>query len=619
MGRISDEDVQRVRDATDVVSLISERIVLKQKGRLYWGLCPFHGEKTPSFKVDPGTQLWHCFGCGRGGDAFGFVMESDKVDFPDAVRLLAERSRIDIAEEVGPGGVGRGRKDRLIAACEEAAAFYHRVLTGSREGSAPAAREYLTGRGLGSDVAKRWRLGYAPGRGALVRHLTASGFSAEELVEANLALRSDSGRLKDRFYDRIMFPIADLQGRKIAFGGRVLGSGEPKYLNTNDTPVFRKSSNMYAIDRAKATMTSSGTAIVVEGYTDVIALHEAGVTTAVATLGTALTRQHVKLLGRFAKKVVYLFDGDEAGMRAADRASEFIDADVTPEAGGGRVELFVAMIPGGKDPADLVSTEGRAALAAVVDGAVPLLQFSIDRRLARWDLERPEERARALKEAAEVLAPVKDSMLADDYANYIADRLSAIGVATDFATVKRAIATARPATVRAASDEGLEGATGEPVSVDTPRLRAERELLALLTRHATLRTRAQELLAGGLLSTAEHVAMAEVLAEAGETGSGKDVAGLLEQRVPGSARELAATRLSESGTDPELLAEGLTRRVQEFELERRIAVGKAQLKSPGSFKTPAEYDEVFREISALQRALDALRRGAAVSETDVEA
>ena len=216
MGRISDEDIQRVRDATDLIGLISERILLKPKGRLQWGLCPFHGEKTPSFKVDPATQLWHCFGCGLGGDVFGFVMRSDNVDFPDAVRMLADRSRIELVEEAG--GVPRGRKERIFAACEEAATFYQKVLSGSREPGPEDARRYLGGRGLGSEIAKSWRLGYAPGRGALVKHLSQQGFSAEEMVDANLALKDDSGRLKDRFYERVMFPINDLQGRVIAFG-----------------------------------------------------------------------------------------------------------------------------------------------------------------------------------------------------------------------------------------------------------------------------------------------------------------------------------------------------------------------------------------------------------------
>ena len=612
MGRISDEDVQRVRDATDLISLISERIVLRQKGRLFWGLCPFHGEKTPSLKVDPGTQLWHCFGCGRGGDAFGFVIESDHVDFPDAVRLLADRARIDIVEEAG--GAPRGRKERLMAVSEEAAEFYQRMLTGSRDAGPTKAREYLAARGFGSGVAKTWGLGYAPGHSALVRHLTAKGFSADELVDANLAVRGDSGGLKDRFYERVMFPISDLQGRPIAFGGRVIGKGEPKYLNSSDTPLFKKSANLYAIDRAKAQITSTGTALVVEGYTDVIALHEVGLRNVVATLGTALTRQHIKLLGRFAKTVIYVFDGDEAGLRAADRASEFIDSDVTPEAGGGRVELRVAMIPDGMDPADYAANKGADALKAVLEKAVPLLQFSIDRRLARWDLERPEERARALKEAAAVLAPVKDSILADDYANYIADRLMA-----DFATVRRAISSAHPAPSPRESAVGPELPPSEEAAYDTPRLRTERELLAVLASRQDLRCKAQELLAFDLLSAEVHRAMAQVIADAGERVSANEVHGRLEQQIPGSAKLLSGARLSEDAEDAAALADGLERRLKEFELERRIAVGRAQLRSADSFQSQTEYDDVFREVSALQRKLDALRRGEDVRDDQVEA
>ena len=204
-----------------------------------------------------------------------------------------------------------------------------------------------------------------------MRHLTQAGFSADEIVSANLGLAGDWRSGADRFYERIMFPIHDLQGRTIAFGGRVIEPKEPKYLNTQDTPIFHKSANMYAIDRAKASITSTGTAIVVEGYTDVIALHEAGLTNAVATLGTALTREHVRLLSRFAKRVVYLFDGDAAGLRAADRASEFIDKSATPEAGRDRVELEVAMIPDGLDPADYVGKHGADGLNALVDKRGP--------------------------------------------------------------------------------------------------------------------------------------------------------------------------------------------------------------------------------------------------------
>ncbi len=505
MGRISDEDVRRVRDATDLVSLVSERVVLKQKGRLHWGCCPFHAEKTASFKVDPATQLWHCFGCGLGGDAYGFLMRAENVDFLDAVRILADRGNIEIVEEAG--GAPRGHRERLIAANEAAWLYYHEILTKSPDPGAREARDYLKKRGFGSDVAKRWRLGFAPGHGALVRHLAQAGFSADEIESANLGLKGDSGQLRDRFFGRVMFPIFDLQGRAIAFGGRVLGSGEPKYLNTQDTPAFHKSANLYAIDRAKGPVTATGTAVVVEGYTDVIALHEAGLTNAVATLGTALTREHVRLLSRFAKRIVYLFDGDAAGLRAADRASEFVDTSITPEAGRDRVELLVAVLPDGQDPADFVGAHGADALKATIADATPLLRFSIDRRLSRWDLERPEERARALKDAAEVLAPIKDSLLADDYATYIADQLFA-----DFATVRRAIAAAKPSSSHAAHSE-VEVAEAPLPTVDTAQLRVERELLDLLLRTPELRPRARFLLSDDLLTDPANRLIAESIAD----------------------------------------------------------------------------------------------------------
>jgi len=601
VGRITDEDVARVRDATDLVSLIGERVVLRQKGRLFWGLCPFHGEKTPSFKVDPATQLWHCFGCGLGGDVFGFVMKVDNVEFPDAVRMLADRANIELQEE--QGGVPRGHKERLFAVLEETAAFYHKTLTGSREPAAAAAREYLAARDFGSEVAKAWRLGFAPGRGELVRHLTSKGFSADELVDANVALKGDGGRLKDRFYERIMFPIADLQGRTIAFGGRIVSKGEPKYLNTNDTPVFHKSANLYAIDKAKGPITATGTAIVAEGYTDVIALHSAGFPATVAALGTALTRQHVKLLGRFAKRIVYLFDGDEAGLRAADRAVEFVDKDVTPEAGNSRVELAVAVLPQGLDPAEYVAREGADALRAVVDGAEPLLRFAIDRRLARWDLDRPEERARALKEAVSVLAPIKESLLAADYANYIADRLF-----TDVGIVSRAV---RESQVNAPVDRHADGAQAVPdvPAVTTPRQRAERDLLGLLVRTPRLRERARQLLADNLLADESHIAMAKVISEAEIHLDAAALVGLLDQRVPGSAAALSAVEFGiEDDSRADVVADDLTRRIKELELERRIAEGKARLKQPGSFSEPAEYDEVFKELASLEQELAAVRR-----------
>lgn len=608
MARISDEDVRRVRDATDLVALVGERVVLRQKGRLWWGCCPFHGEKTPSFKIDPTTQLWHCFGCGLGGDAYGFIMRAENMEFLDAVRMLADRSNIEITEEAG--GVPRGLRERVIACCEEAASFYHDQLTKTREAGATKAREYLASRGFGSEVAKHWRLGFAPGRGALVRHLSSKGFSAEEIVTANLGLRGDNGRLKDRFYERVMFPITDLQGRCIAFGGRVIGSGEPKYLNSAETPVFSKSRNMYGIDHAKARIVSSGTAVVVEGYTDVIALHEAGAANAVATLGTALTREHVKLLGRFAKRVVYLFDGDEAGMRAADRAVEFVDRSVTPEAGSGRIELDVAVIPGGKDPADFVGESGADALQAIVDGAVPLLRFAIDRRLARWDLERPEERTRALTDVAQVLAPLKGSLMADDYANYIADQLSLKGVVVSLDAVRHAIERAHPVSAHQA-EPAVQSASASPTlpQADSAQLRTERELLGVLTGVPRLRSRARFLLSNDLLTDASHKAIAEVIASAEPTATAAGLVGELEARVPGAGDAMSAVLLGGmSEEDAVHMERDLTRRLKELEIERRIAAGTARMRHE-SFKTPEEYDELYKVISALRVELDELRRG----------
>ena len=425
-GTISEEDIQKVREASDLVAIIGERTPVKQRGRDFWCCCPLHNEKTPSFKIDPVLQLWHCFGCNEGGDVFGFLMKTEDLSFPEAVRKLAERAHIDIADTGGRGGVPSSKKARLKAVCEATATFYHTQLMRNPDADAAAARSYLAGRGLGGDVPRRWRLGFAPGRGQLVRHLSAQGFSAEEMVEANVAMKDRGGKLRDRFFNRVMFPIGDAQGECIAFGGRVIGKGEPKYLNSQETPVFHKSQVLYGLDHAKAAMAATGVAVVVEGYTDVIALHEAGIGNAVATLGTALTMRHIRLLARHAQhKIVYLFDGDEAGQRAADRALGFIDDSMTPEAGRAKVELAAVTLPDNLDPAEFVGARGADALRELIARAQPLLKYGIERRLAAHDLGSAEGRSRALVDALAVLAPIKDSLLAKDYAVQIASRCRA--------------------------------------------------------------------------------------------------------------------------------------------------------------------------------------------------
>ncbi len=424
MARISDADIARVREATDLVAVVQDVAPLKPKGRDLWCCCPFHQEKTPSMKVDPSTQLWHCFGCGEGGDVFGFVMKSEDLSFPEAVRLLADRAHIDIVEEEGRGPrTTQNQKLRLKEVCRETAEFYHGQLMRNPAPEAADARNYLAGRGFKTPVAKRWMLGFAPGRGALVRHLTSKGFSGEEMTLANVALPGRDGRLRDRFFNRIMFPIFDASGDCIAFGGRVVGKGEPKYLNSQETPLFHKSKVLYGLDKAKASMAASGVAIVVEGYTDVISLAEAGIANVVATLGTALTAQHIRLLSRHAsKQIIYLFDGDEAGQRASDRALGFIDSSMTPEAGRTKTELAAVTLPDNLDPAEFVAAKGADALRQLLAQAKPLLEYGIDRKLARVDLRNTSARMQAMVEAINLLAPIKDSILAKHYAVEIAGR-----------------------------------------------------------------------------------------------------------------------------------------------------------------------------------------------------
>ena len=635
MGRISEDDVARVRDATDLVQLVSETVPLNQKGRLFWGRCPFHGEKTPSFKVDPATQLWHCFGCGLGGDAFGFVMRSENLDFPDTVRRLAERARIEIHEEAGGGPVGQ--KERLMAACESAAEFYHKQLTASREAGPAKAREYLAARCFNTEVAKRFRLGYAPGRGALAAHLGKQGFTSEEIIAANLAMRDErTGKLRDRFYERVMFPITDLSGRVIAFGGRVLGTGEPKYLNSSDTPVFHKSANMYGIAMAKADIVRTGVAVVVEGYTDVIALHEAGMRHSVATLGTALTPQHVKLLGRFAKSVVYLFDGDEAGMRAADRAGEFLDWQATPEAGSSRIDLKVALIPDGMDPADYVSARGAEGMQRVVDDAQPLLRFVLDRRLAQHDLTTPEGRSRALGSAVRVLAGIKGSLLAQDYANYLAGRLT-----TDYATVLASLKNAKPEPAAAQRAEAGAEAAAAGADASSPaapkaarraskmdaREGAELGLLQLLTLYPAFRTEeVRELLAGGdAMTSPETASLASAVLDAG-TLTGQDLYAAVSAALGREGAEPLSAWLT--GGDAEVEGGGgenvgstfreTVVRLKDFALRRQILILQARMASTDGLKDPAGYDELFRRIAMLRRSQELLRVGDAMTD-DTEA
>ena len=624
MAGISDDDVRRVREASDLVALFGERTPVRQRGRDFWCCCPFHEERTPSCKIDPSAQLWHCFGCGEGGDVFSYVMKLEDLSFPEAVRWLAERAGVQITESGGPQ-LPRGRKARLKEVCKRAAEFYHTQLMRSKSPDAAAAREYLGSRGLGGSVPNDWDLGFAPGRGALVRHLRQLGFSNEEMVEANVATDGGGRGLRDRFYNRVMFPIRDVQGECIAFGGRVIGQGEPKYLNSQETPIFHKSEVLYGLDKAKAAMAATGVAIVVEGYTDVIALSEAGVKNVVATLGTALTARHIRALSRHAQhKIVYLFDGDAAGQRAADRALQFIDRSMTPEAGRSKIELFAVTLPDDLDPADFVRQRGADELRSCLEGAQPLLKYGIERRLARHDLSTAEGRSRAMAEALQVLAPIKDSLLAKDYAVQIAGRVRA-REEDALEALSRLTPPARTEEAAAAQGAGAAaGGTPGPAVPDRAlpvnaaernRLRFEREFLCTAARYPAWGLSCAQTLAQTQWHSAAHAAVAaallDVLAEAPGITAAEAVARAGE-------RDQRATRVLTAGTmadaeEPEVLMPFLAEELALGDAEDQIAALQEQLKHPEELGAEGA-ESLFATVMALRQDLSSRRLAHAAAQ-----
>ena len=423
MGLISDEDLRRVKEATDIVALFSNSREVKPRGRDYWCCCPVHNEKSPSCKIDSVRQTWHCFGCGEGGDAIEFLKKTEGLNFREAVVKLAEGAGI-ILQLDGVSTIPKSYKDRLKSACKEAALFYHNILTKDAGQEASSARRYLSSRNMGIDLAKRWGIGFAPGGSLLYAYLKGKGYSNKELIDANLCVGSaNNSNLRDRFYKRIMFPIFNIAGENIAFGGRTIADDKAKYLNTSETPIFHKSHELFALDKAKANIASTGSAIIVEGYTDAIAMHEAGIANVVATLGTALTSQHIKILERHARKsIVCIFDGDNAGKRAAEKALQFITENSTPEAGFNRIDINVVILPENLDPADYLEKFGAASMRQAIENSISIIDYGINCKLEGRDISTPESRNRAAIEALQILAPIKESMLAKDYALIIAGK-----------------------------------------------------------------------------------------------------------------------------------------------------------------------------------------------------
>jgi DNA primase len=607
MPSFSEEDIRQIREANDLVELFSERVRVQRKGRDFWCCCPFHQEKTPSCKIDPSTQTWHCFGCGEGGDIISYIQKIDGVGFVDALRFLARRANIEIKENPSEAK-SSSKRARLRDICREAAQFYHTILMREKSPEAENARHYLASRGLGGSIPQTWNLGFAPGRRRLVSHLKSLGFSEQELIDANVAVKGKSGAVQDRFYDRVMFPIFDVQGQCIAFGGRVIGQGEPKYLNTGETPIFHKSEVLYGLDKAKKTMASTGVAIIVEGYTDVIALHEAGFTNAIATLGTSLTRQHIRILAHHAKsKIIYLFDGDEAGKRAADRALEFIDSSMTPEAGIMRIDLFAATIPNNLDPAEYVKEAGADGMQALLDTASPLLKYGIDRRIARYDISNPENKARAIQDALSVLAPIKDSIIAKEYAVYIA---SSVHVGEQMVLDQlQGLKPPRSYEASSANQASVQPSVKRTINgIERNRLRNEREFLSLIAQNPAMAPDFYTTLLQTRWHDKAHEQLASILVDVFAQNPTITVSDLIfeaQQKCSYAPRVLTSSIVQGQSSAYDSLAY-LSRELTIGDLEETIEEMTAQLKGANNLSN-AERDELFKTIVVIQNDLNNLR------------
>lgn len=450
-GRIRQSDVEEVKSRTNIADIIGEYVSLKSAGvGSMKGLCPFHDERSPSFNVRPGVGFYHCFGCGESGDVYSFLQKMDHVSFTEAVERLAGRIGYELHYEDGGQASDHGNRARLLAANQAAAEFFAEQLL---QPIAEVGRRFLGERGFDAEAAKRFGVGFAPKSwDALTKHLRGRGFSTEELAAAGLVSQGDRG-VYDRFRGRLVWPIRDVTGQTVGFGARRLLDDDngPKYLNTPETAIYHKAQVLYGLDLAKRDISRSQRVVVVEGYTDVMACHLAGVTTAIATCGTAFGVDHIKVLRRVlgddsgVGEVVFTFDGDEAGQKAAMRAFA--------EEQRFAAQTFVAVAPDGLDPCDLRLARGDHAVRTLVDTKVPMFEFVLRQIVGRYDLDTVEGRVSALRQAAPVVAEIRDPALRPGYSRELARMLG-----MDLGEVGRAV---KAATSRSRSGERDRGGQGE--------------------------------------------------------------------------------------------------------------------------------------------------------------
>lgn len=579
MARIRQEDVEAVRERTDLVRLVQQYAALKKAGRAFSGLCPFHTEKTPSFSVDPGKQVFYCFGCGKGGNAFHFLQEIEGLTFPEAVEHLASQAGVTLRYEgISPGERrSASRREALYKANARAAELYHRTLRESRE--AESARRYVNGRGIAKESTETFAVGYAPGYQDFLLRRLARELSPEILMEAGLATRDARGGVRDRFRNRLIFPLHDLAGRAVGIGARILEGEGPKYLNSPETPVYRKGEILYNLDRAKSEVTKSGRAFVVEGYTDVIALHQAGIPTAVATCGTALGEGHFRLLSRFCRRAVLCFDADEAGARAAERAYGLFERF--------GLEVSVLILPEGQDPADFAAANGGPAFEELADRAEPLIDYMLHRTMRGEALDSPEGKSRAVRAALPIVAGLSDSVLRSQYAGRLAD-LAGVSVTDVGLELERT-----PEAEKTSRRPEQESSQRRPAEVRSPAREVEKEALKVLVQLPDVALNHAQAVGDDHFTTERYRKTWVLLRDDPQSTAG--LAGTASDRGQSELIAEVAVEPLKGEASPEY-ARRVFARLEELSLKRRIDTMKKRLEALNPVKDADAFDPLFQEL-----------------------
>ncbi|NEB04294.1 DNA primase [Streptomyces sp. SID13726] len=630
-GRINDEDVKAVRDAVPIDAVVSEYLQLRNAGGgNLKGLCPFHDEKSPSFQVSPSKGLFHCFGCQEGGDTITFVMKVDHLTFSESVERLAAQAGITLRYEEGGYNPShqRGERIRLVEAHKIAADWYMEQLASSPE--ADTGRQFLAERGFDQAAAAHFSVGYSPqGWDHLTRFLRGKGFTDKELLLSGLSQEGRRGPI-DRFRGRLMWPIRDIGGEVVGFGARKLYEADtgPKYLNTPETAIYKKSQVLYGIDLAKKDIAKASRAVVVEGYTDVMACHLAGVTTAIATCGTAFGGDHIKILRRLlmdngSARVIFTFDGDAAGQKAALRAFEDDQKFAA--------ETYIAIAPDGMDPCDLRLAKGDEAVSDLVEPRTPLFEFALRQIVVRYDLDTPAGRAAALDEAAPIVARIKNSGAQHEVAVQLAGMLGILD--TQF-VVKRVAQLARWARDRGGKGPAPSGrggqqpydsaprpaVSGPALTLRNPVYATERELLKLALQRPELVSPAFDAYGIDEFTAQPYAAVRQAIMDAGGAEYGvqdsQDYLVRVREAAPDDTvramvTELAVEAIMRRTVDENYAGEQLVQ-VRRRAVDRRIQEIQGTLIRLGTGGDPAHLAAVQNEVWVLQQYGQALReRGAA--------